>query len=134
MYLHLFWITTSPHLCILLIMFFRCDKCEFATALKRNLERHHIRVHSHIKPFSCPMQGCGYQVNNSIVLACFLKYIKNFLLIMYFHRQQKRETLISMLNEFIWVCEGTNAIYLDVSSKLTPKPNGWNIWQLNIGT
>ena len=43
--------------------FDRCDKCEFATALKRNLERHHIRVHSHIKPFSCPMQGCGYQVS-----------------------------------------------------------------------
>ena len=40
----------------------RCDKCEFATALKRNLERHHVRVHSHIKPYSCPMQGCGYQV------------------------------------------------------------------------
>ena len=48
---------------VVLILFrFRCDKCEFATALKRNLERHHIRVHSHIKPFSCPMQGCGYQV------------------------------------------------------------------------
>ena len=53
----------------------RCDKCDFATALKRNLERHHIRVHSHIKPFSCPMQGCGYQVSHYTILSIDLTYI-----------------------------------------------------------